>query len=206
MDFEEIYDDSFFNQIISIVQCSSLLSSSSSILVSIFKKLDPSEKKKPWMTTNNQYRRCGESFLWRMKRRRSITATPELEVVDDNDIDIFPWTGENDLCQLFADDKIACGGGVVGTGDGFGIVLNSDLMSGSSSPCLTYGNPSLCTLDGEESLDGQFEVANIEVWALTSYMFVADAEKSEKSLKLLKDNSFAEGETPSTTSPWSNFL
>jgi len=67
-------------------------------------------------------------------------------------------------------------------------------------------HPSLCTLDGEESLDGQFEVANIEVWALTSYMFVADAEKSEKSLKLLKDNSFAEGETPSTTSPWSNFL
>ena len=161
------------------------------------------------MSTNNQYVRSGESFLWRMKKRRSITAElePELEVVDENDIDVYPWTGENDLCQLFADDKIACGGGVVGTmGDGFGILLEDDLMSGSSSSCITYNNPCLCALDGEEDCDGRFEVANIEIWGLTPFMFVADAERSEKSLRVIKDNEFVEGESPSSTSPWSNFL
>mmetsp|Transcript_34323 Transcript_34323/g.38429 ORF Transcript_34323/g.38429 Transcript_34323/m.38429 type:complete len:936 (-) Transcript_34323:72-2879(-) len=163
---------------------------------------------KPWIKTNNQYRVCGESFLWRMKKRRTATENPELEVIDGNDcIDVYPWTGKNEFCQLFDNDNIACGGGIVDAGDGFGIILNSDLLSGSSSSCITYGNPSLVTLDGEQlSHDGnQFEVANIEVWALTPYMFVADAEKSENSLKFLRDNSFNE-ETPSTTSAWSNFL
>jgi len=167
-------------------------------------------KTQPWIKTNNQYRICGESFLWRMKKRRTATENLELEVVDGNNcIDVYPWTGKNDFCQLFDDDNIACGGGIVDTGDGFGIILNSDLLSGSSSSCITYGNPSLVTLDGEQlsvSHDGQFEVANIEVWALTPYMFVADAEKSENSLKFLQDNSFGNGGTPSTSSAWSNFL
>lgn len=187
----------------------------------------------PLMSTNNQYARSGESFLWRLKKRRSVTVEVEEEsealaaaVVrddgassdDDDIIDVYPYTGENDLCMLFAHDKIACGGGIVDgtvgtTGDGFGIVLADDLFSGSSSPCRTYDNPCLlsstssASLDGEdENENGRFEVANIEIWNLTPFMFMADAERSEKSLRVIKDNEFVEGESPSSTSPWSNFL
>ena len=164
------------------------------------------------MPTNNHYRRSGESFLWRLKKRRAARLVEDEEnpgLETDNDIiDVYPWTGKNDLCQLFADDKIACGGGVVGTyGDGFGIVLQGDLLSGSSSSCATYGNPSLC---GDE--EHQFEVANIEIWGFTPYMFVADAERNEQYLQFVKENShtsFGEhshGESPSSTSAWSTFL
>ena len=141
-----------------------------------------------------------------MKKRRSTAEEHRPAVANESDVDIYSWTGDNELCQLFADDKIACGGGVLGVGDGFGIVLESDLLSGSSSPCVTYANPSLCSLDGEGNDGGMFEVANLEVWCLTPFMFVADAEKSEESLQFIKDNEYTLGETPSTTSPWSNFL
>mmetsp|Transcript_27328 Transcript_27328/g.74769 ORF Transcript_27328/g.74769 Transcript_27328/m.74769 type:complete len:139 (-) Transcript_27328:564-980(-) len=125
--------------------------------------------------------------------------TPESEASTNDDlVEVFPLTGANELCQLVADDKIACGGGVVGTeGDGFGILLNKDLLSGSSSPCLTYGNPQLCS-DGM-----RFEVANLEVWALTPHLFASDAEKSEKMLQFVKDNS---RETPSSIGQWSHFI
>jgi len=166
---------------------------------------------KPWIPSNNHYRMAGESFLWRLKNRR-ITHTADEEShgseISDDIIDVYPWTGNNELCQLFADDKIACGGGVVGThSDGFGILLQGDLLSGSSSPCVTYGNPHLCG-DGEN----QFEVANIEIWGLTPYMFVADAERSENTLRFIKENSHASygdssySESPSSTSAWSTFM
>jgi len=54
---------------------------------------------KPWLK-NNQYRHVGESFLWQMNGHRKI---------EESDVDVFPWTGENNLCQLFRKDKIACG-------------------------------------------------------------------------------------------------
>eukprot|EP00534_Pseudo-nitzschia_fraudulenta_P009109 CAMPEP_0201154114 /NCGR_PEP_ID=MMETSP0851-20130426/14377_1 /ASSEMBLY_ACC=CAM_ASM_000631 /TAXON_ID=183588 /ORGANISM="Pseudo-nitzschia fraudulenta, Strain WWA7" /LENGTH=873 /DNA_ID=CAMNT_0047431429 /DNA_START=290 /DNA_END=2908 /DNA_ORIENTATION=+ len=186
---------------------------------------------KPWVSTNNKYRRSVESFLWKLTNRRSARPqtkdeeAPELEGTDsnideydDDIIDVYRWSGDNDLCQLFADDKIAVGGGVVGhSGDGFGILLEDDLLSGSSSPCATYNNPSLCisSTDGvaDPSLSARsntsstrdetrFEVANMEIWGLTPFLFVADAERSEKSLRFAKDNSYTEGDTPSSTTPW----
>ena len=149
----------------------------------------------------------GDSFLWRLKNRR--TDEESLGFVNGDDIvEVFPCTGKNEYCQLFGDEKIACGGGVVGThGDGFGILLRKDLLSGSSSPCATYGNPILCWDD-----ENQFEVANIEIWALTPYMFTADAERSERRLSFVKDNSLAfntDGsyrESPASASAWAAFM
>jgi len=120
-------------------------------------------------------------------------------LVNDSLVDVFPYTGANDMCQLFANDKIACGGGIKGgAGDGFGLLLEGDMLRGSSDPCQTYDNPPLCGDDGGRC----FEVANIEVWSLTPFLFVADAEKSEKALQFIKDRSA----TTSVTSPWSTFL
>ena len=122
---------------------------------------------------------------------------------NDNLVDVFPYTGANDFCQLFEDDKIACGGGAKGgegvAEDGFGIFLESDMLRGFSGSCQTYDNPPLC--GGEDGCF--FEVANIEIWSLTPFFFVSDAEKSERALQLINENT---ADTPSTTSPWSNFL
>lgn len=171
---------------------------------------------KPWKRTN-RYERCGESFLWRMKHKRTEVAT---DVVDDEDrldeiakregdIDIFPWTGENDECQLLGHDRMAAGGGYVATDsgrDGFGFIIENNLSSGSSSPCQTYGNTCLVS-----SPDGRFEVANMEVWCMTHFLFAADALKSESTLRFVKENTTSmsnlPGDAPSSAqSAWTNFL
>ncbi len=82
-------------------------------------------------------------------------------------------------------DNAGLGGG--GPEGGYGLWLDSQLASGSSEPCATFGNPSalllstglkhdhLSRLDNEKTdmvaLDGssrrvQFCVAAVEVWAL----------------------------------------
>eukprot|EP00588_Corethron_pennatum_P035760 CAMPEP_0194348742 /NCGR_PEP_ID=MMETSP0171-20130528/106694_1 /TAXON_ID=218684 /ORGANISM="Corethron pennatum, Strain L29A3" /LENGTH=912 /DNA_ID=CAMNT_0039116105 /DNA_START=156 /DNA_END=2894 /DNA_ORIENTATION=- len=159
-----------------------------------------------------KYKDDRESFLWRMNNRR-IMPPSESSVVDEKtlgeiatvegDIEVFPWTGKNDLCQLLTYDKIACGGGTVGLGDGFGIAVQDDLMRGSSSPCITYGNPCLCP---EPSQDGAFEVANIEMWSMTPHMFVADAEKGEYHMKFFEENPDSAFDNPEMQGAWSNFI
>ena len=156
-----------------------------------------------------------------MKNRRS-TVSPESPVdqktldetaIAEGDIDVFHWTGENDLCQLLTDEKIACGGGTVGTGDGFGIVLEDNLLRVSSSPCVTYDNP---CLSPDPSLDCTFEVANMEVWSMTPHLFVSDAEKAELQMQFIEENrsnglqrrEFSETsvlETPAMHGAWSHF-
>lgn len=137
-----------------------------------------------------------------MKKRRTTTLpdmSPTLldEIAhNEGDIEVFWWTGENELCMLLADDKIAAGGGTVGrSGAGFGFALDGNLTVGSSGPCLTYGNP--CLVGDDSGKDGgMFEVANMEIWAMTPHFFVADAEKCERSMK----------ENIMDQSAWANFL
>ena len=141
----------------------------------------------------------------------------------EEDVDVYRWTGENYLCQLFARDKIAVGGGNhseddvdndeaegVNGSDGFGFVMDRDLKRGSSGPCRTYGNP--CLVPGcDEGHSGDFDVANVEVWALTPFLFEADAERSERNIRF-RQQSVAGKDTskiflaPSSESPLSQFL
>jgi len=151
----------------------------------------------PWQKTD-KYVGGGQSFLWRMKKQRSFGANSEsieAEADRESDIEVFHWTGENDLCQLMSDARIAVGGGLVVGGDGFGLVIEDDLSRGSSSSCVTYGNPCLCP--GSEN--GRFEVANVEIWSMTSFLLLADAERSERNAKIIQDNIAAEG-------AWSNYF
>jgi len=67
---------------------------------------------------------------------------------------------------------------------GFGLSLDSDLLNGSSSPCDTFGNPSLA----QNSEDGIFEIANLEVWTLTPSNNEENAEKIEHSAFFLEAN------------------
>ena len=125
----------------------------------------------------------------------------------EGDIQVFRWTGENDACQLFSSDRIAAGGGIKADGinqnDGFGFIVEDGLLRGSSSPCTTYDNPSLVSFG-----DGQFEVANMEVWSMTPFLFEKDAFKSTASARFMEGNlTNTKGDAASAAqSAWTQFL
>jgi hypothetical protein len=138
----------------------------------------------------------GESFLWRMRHSRLETTNGILDQAQkESEIDVFPYTGKNEFIQLCTHDRIAIGGGMPEEEEkksqnepassplvehehdwGLGLALRADLLQGSSSPCLTFGSPSLCKAkpSGE-----RFEVVNVELWTTTPCSTQEDAEKLE---------------------------
>lgn len=119
----------------------------------------------------------------------------------ETEIDVYAYSGLNNLIQHCSAKKIGIGGGNIyedmeakgDTGDldrppspleleqmeeatGFGIALDEFLARGTTSPCATYRNPSLLNKRAEAEV---FSVANIEVWTLTPAYDVHSAEKME---------------------------
>ncbi|KAG7348963.1 TLD domain containing protein [Nitzschia inconspicua] len=149
----------------------------------------------PWRKNWN-YFGTGESFLWRMRRSRLEKSHGILEQAQkESEIDVFPYTGENRFIQLCTHDRLAVGGGLPSsTGEkksseginakeeindhewGFGLAIQSDMLQGTSSPCLTFGSPSLSNAHSDGSL---FEIINVELWTLTPCATVEEAEKLE---------------------------
>lgn len=161
----------------------------------------------PWRKTWNYYGN-GEAFLWRMRRtradkdvQRSILDQAKLE----SELDVFYWTGKNNLVQLCTHDMLAVGGGAFNSFNsgrqssisseeerdmppqsnetstmpdkgGFGLAIDAELLRGTSSPCATFNSPPL----SKEHSDGSpFEIVNLEVWTMTPCMNVEDAEQLE---------------------------
>lgn len=73
------------------------------------------------------------------------------------EVKIYKWTGKNRYIQLCDPDHrlIALGGG--GKDCAFGLCVEDDFRVGSTGPCETFGNESLC---GQE----QFDILNVECW------------------------------------------
>jgi hypothetical protein len=65
---------------------------------------------------------------------------------------------------------------------GFGLWLEHDLLQGSSSPCSTFNSPSLSVIHADGSA---FEIANVEVWALTPCINLEQAKKTMDNKRLL---------------------
>lgn len=140
-----------------------------------------------------------ESFLWRMRRSRLEKTHGILEQAQlESEIDVFPCTGENQFIQLCTHDRIAVGGGepsgekktdqqppLPGHEWGFGLAIQGDFMTGSSSRCVTFGSPPLSKthMDGSE-----FEIVNIELWTLTPCLTEGEAEKLELGKLFLERN------------------
>lgn len=140
----------------------------------------------------------GESFLWRMRHSRLEPTNGILDQAQkESEIDVFPYTGENDFIQLCTHDRIAVGGGIPEEDIsvekkteppmsnplvdhnhdwGLGLALRSDLLEGSSSPCVTFGSPSLCKTKPNGD---RFEIVNVELWAMTPCGTEEEAEKLE---------------------------
>lgn len=152
----------------------------------------------PWRKNWN-YFGSGESFLWRMRRSRLEKTHDILEQAHlESEIDVFPYTGENRFIQLCTHDRIALGGGTPAEKKldddsmmmpsssnetsiqphewGFGLAISGDLLTGTSSPCVTFASPSLSSVHSKGSV---FEIVNMELWTLTPCMTVEEAEKLE---------------------------
>ena len=135
-----------------------------------------------------------ESFLWRMRQSRGEKARSIIDQASrESELDVFPYTGENSSIQLCTGNRLAVGGGAGGFDDvpdenpddeldvkdhdwGHGLAIQGDLLQGISSPCMTFGSPSLSTLHADGS---RFEIMNLELWALTPCYSLEEAEKLE---------------------------
>jgi len=140
-----------------------------------------------WRYQRGFYANSRESFLWRMRHSRNTKSYCLFEQAHkESEIQVFPYTGENDMIQSCTRQRLAVGGGHVekekGTnlGEqfkrfGFGLAID-ELSHGCSSPCATYGNP--CLVDGSQKTQS-FKIVNLEIWTLTPCMTVDSAEKLE---------------------------
>jgi hypothetical protein len=136
----------------------------------------------PWKISHNYYG-SGESFLWRLEKSRPTNFTSgDWRERFQSDIEVFKFAFQNRHIQLCEHDRIVLGGGEKRgeTEWGFGLVFEEDLLTGMSSPCLTFSSPSLSRLHS----GSHFEVRNLEVWALTPCQSMAEAEKLGRRNKL----------------------
>jgi TLD len=145
----------------------------------------------------------------RQEKSHSIIDQAQME----SEIEVFPFTGHNSCIQLCVEDRIAIGGGSLSSNKvqsannennndgsnstipvsgnspikdsewGFGLTIENDFIHGTTSPCLTYGSPSLSIYHHDGSL---FEIMNMELWALTPCDNVDDADRLELSRLFLE--------------------
>lgn len=144
----------------------------------------------PWRKNWNYFGN-GESFLWRMRRSRS-EKDAQHSILDqaklESELEVFYWSGRNNLIQYCTHDMLAVGGGSLLDDNrddlpdeqldmgGFGLAIDSDLLRGTSSPCATFQSPPLSKI---HSNGGPFEILNMEVWTLTPCDSVGEAENIE---------------------------
>jgi TLD len=105
----------------------------------------------------------------------------------------------NSNVQLCLHNRLAVGGGAIEGTDreddpeikdhewGFGLTVTANMLKGTSSPCLTFGSPSLSAVHSDGS---EFEIMNLELWTLTSCSDLDDAERMEHG-KLFLAKSFS---------------
>jgi hypothetical protein len=116
------------------------------------------------------------------------------QALTESKMDVFPHTCRNHHLQLCTMERISLGDieiegmAIEGTHCGNAIRLNGTLRSGSASTSETFGNPCLTHTDkrGQE-----FEVANVELWAMTPRSTVEAAESAEMKSLFLEEGRVA---------------
>ena len=94
------------------------------------------------------YYGSGESFMWRYEKNKDLT--------------VYKWTGLNEYVALCEPDSISFGGG-----DGhYGLYIDSSLLDGSSAPCPTFGNDTLCSRGSRRGVSVAFDIVGLEVWGV----------------------------------------
>jgi TLD len=151
---------------------------------------------KPWRKSGGGHYGSAESFIWKMKHARKEQARSVLDqAAMEREIEVYPYSHNNDFIQVCKNDRLSVGGGTGDTIDtytilpdfaedsqveyhdwGPAIYLTKTLLQGTSSPCLTFCSPALCPRHEDGSL---FEIINLEVWTLTPAINLEQAEQVE---------------------------
>lgn len=136
------------------------------------------------------------AFVWKMRHSRRTKCYSLFDQAQlESEIDVYMYSGTNELVQACRHDELAVGGDdglpnldeqksydelpdlfVRDANSGFAIKLDDDLLAGTSNPCPTFRNPSLC---GSGKTGDTFEVSNLEVWTFTPASDVKSAERLE---------------------------
>jgi TLD len=115
-------------------------------------------------STRHAYYGTGQSFVFG-SHPSSPVVDPDIYVESDHvgsdALCVYPWTGQNDYCQICdADRSILCMGG-----DGeFGWIVSDNFTIGQTGFCSTYSNPPLVH-------PSTFYVADFEIYVLASPIF-----------------------------------
>lgn len=165
-----------------------------------------------WQIQPNWYG-SGESFLWRLKNRRPDppdSSSDGSNNIRQNMMEIYPYTGHDEMIQYCTKKTIAVGGGgswdssatmngqqtqqAKETNTGIALMIDGDVMGGETNNCATFANPRL-TLKNKSSLafssasssssesrsiDNEFEIHALEVWTLTPCLSIDAAREMEE--------------------------
>lgn len=140
----------------------------------------------PWRARSSWFG-SGESFLWRLKKPRMNSNNKTYDNDSDNEIEIYPYTGHDELIQYCTTQALAVGGGTdwadvdggspyLDEPSGIGFLIDGDLMGGETSSCVTFANPRLGDRFGRTT---EFEIQALEAWTVTPCLTVEEAEEIE---------------------------
>jgi len=143
----------------------------------------------PWCMQSTWYG-SGEAFLWRLKKPRigGQQNQQSYSNASDNEIEIYPYTGEGDMIQYCTKHSLAFGGAYdwhnamggspyLGEPPGIGLMIDGDLKGGETNSCTTFANPRLG--DRSTATKNEFLIQSFEVWTVTPCLNVEDAEELE---------------------------
>jgi hypothetical protein len=146
----------------------------------------------PWRAGTRWFG-TGEAFLWRLKKSRFTSPKNASRSNFENEMEVYPYTGDDELVQYCTSKTIAVGGGDwIGNPcpfqdepRGIGFMIDGDLAGGETNSCATFGNPRLCR---KISASSEFSISNLEVWTLTPCVNVRDAAKMEVQKLFIEEN------------------
>jgi hypothetical protein len=146
----------------------------------------------PWRTGTHWFG-SGEAFLWRQKNSRLTLAKNSKESDFENTMEVYPFTGYDELVQYCTPKTMAIGGGdwgglpcpFEGEPRGIGFMVDGDLQGGETNSCATFANP---RLSKRVSSSNEFTISNLEVWTMTPCFNVEEAEKLELKKLFIEEN------------------
>jgi hypothetical protein len=128
----------------------------------------------PWdkqIGTVRSFYGSGQSFLF----TTHPDGTDDLQATEGDDkIYVYPWTGNNDYCQICDVDE---GQLAMGGGGSFGLIVQDNFSRGSTGRCSTFGNPAL--IPSYTNVGGTFDVLDFEIYGFSS-MVEAFAPRTSK--------------------------
>ncbi|KAI2510152.1 hypothetical protein MHU86_4184 [Fragilaria crotonensis] len=142
----------------------------------------------PWdkqIGTIRSFYGSGQSFLF----ATHPDGTDHSQATEGDDkIYVYPWTGNNNYCQVCDVDE---GQMAMGGGGSFGLIVQENFSRGSTGQCSTFGNPAL--IPSYASVGGTFDVVDFEIYGFSSMVEAftpsTSTETQTKQLSLLRSDS-----------------